>query len=307
MKVLIVDDSANAARRIEGMLSAAGDMKFLILSDGKFARDLALFGVVADVALVDLRLTTSGSEVEGDYEGLSVCQTIRHAMPDAVIVGYSSSFNLESEQNLEFQKRFSDMGADIVCALDHLTLTPVSELRFEFEEARAARAGTRSRSEKKRIFVGSSTEGLAAARKVQAKLSPDFDVVLWNETVFGLGTVTVEALEKAVRDFEYAVFVFTPDDERKSRGERKLVARDNVIFEAGLFVGSIGRSRAYILAQRSVDIVLPSDLAGLTVGWFDGDPDRLNSALGPACEQIRAAIDAVSSGIVLRAPRKPAK
>ena len=67
---------------------------------------------------------------------------------------------------------------------------------------------------KPRIFIGSSSEGLDIANKLQELLSGEFSVVVWNQgTIFGLGTSTLEALEVAVLEFHHAVFVFTPDDQ----------------------------------------------------------------------------------------------
>jgi predicted nucleotide-binding protein len=54
-----------------------------------------------------------------------------------------------------------------------------------------------------------------------------------------LGDSTLEALERAVLEYEFGIFVFTPDDEIHTRGELKPVARDNVVFEAGLFIGKL--------------------------------------------------------------------
>ena len=142
-----------------------------------------------------------------------------------------------------------------------------------------------------RIFIGSSSEGLPVARKLQASLSEEFVVEIWNQgTVFGLGTHTLEALEEAVQDYNYGVFVFTPDDELLSRGETKPVARDNVIFELGLFTGGLGRTRAFIVKPKGKSISLPTDLAGITTAIYDQKNSNLAAAVEPACEKIREAI-----------------
>lgn len=292
MKILIVDDNPIASERIREMLSAAPDMSFLEISDSRVAHRLVEFGIDIDVALIDLRYVHIDSAL-GESEGLSICQKVRLAMPEVVIVGYSTSFSLESEESNRLRKKFLDMGADIVCALDHLTLTPTSELRYQFQAAREMRTAKRKRL-RDRIFIGSSTEGLRFARQIQMQLSREYEVVLWDNTVFALGEVTIESLEKAVRSYQFAVFVLTADDDRTSRGVISKIPRDNVIFEAGLFLGSLGRTRAFVVQEDNKVLAVPSDLAGLTVTRFLNDYENLAAAMGPVCQRIRDAIDSVS-------------
>jgi len=268
-------------------------MVFLEVSDPQFVDSIVDFGIKVDVALIDLRFANAGSTMEDDYYGLGVCQRIRTAMPNTVIVGYSTSFSLESEVNNQLKNKFISMGADIVCALEHLTLTPASELRYEFQSAKEKRANGRGGEGRPKIFIGSSREGLEVANHIQMGLASKFEVEVWNQTVFGLGQVTIEALEKAVREFQFAIFVFTPDDQLTSRGEPKCVARDNVIFEAGLFIGSLGRMRAFVVKQDENELILPSDLAGLTVAKFDPKTAKMAAALGPVCQQIIDAVNRV--------------
>jgi hypothetical protein len=143
---------------------------------------------------------------------------------------------------------------------------------------------------KPRVFVGSSSEGLPIAYKLQELLGDDYLVEVWNQGIFGLGSTTIEALEDAVTTFDFGVFIFTPDDEVVSRDVAKPSARDNVIFEAGMFVGKLGRKRALIVEPGSRAIVLPSDLASLTTARYDGSAANLSDALGPTANRIRAAI-----------------
>lgn len=142
-----------------------------------------------------------------------------------------------------------------------------------------------------KIFVGSSREGLPLARKVQASLADEFAIEIWNQGgVFGLGTSTLEALEVAVGQYDFGVFLFTPDDQLVHRGESKPVARDNVIFELGLFAGKLGRRRAFVVKPRGSAVSLPSDLAGITTAGYDSEASNLSAAIEPACEKIREAV-----------------
>lgn len=142
-----------------------------------------------------------------------------------------------------------------------------------------------------RIFVGSSTEGLKIANKLQELLSPDFSVVVWNQgTVFGLMSTTLESLEAAVLEYHFGVFVFTPDDELHSRGEVKPVARDNVLFELGMFIGKLGRKKAFAIHPGKNSVSIPTDLSGVTMGFYDPTEKNLAAALGPVANRIRIAI-----------------
>ncbi|MEM9304235.1 MAG: TIR domain-containing protein, partial [Pseudomonadota bacterium] len=70
-----------------------------------------------------------------------------------------------------------------------------------------------------------------------------------------------------------------------------LVARDNVIFESGLFIGSLGRLRAFVLKPADDTMRIPSDLAGVTVATFEHEADNLAVSLGPACQRIKKEIE----------------
>jgi len=146
------------------------------------------------------------------------------------------------------------------------------------------------------VFVGSSSERVELCRYLQRELqaAAPCEVTLWTQGVFRPSGYSLDSLLEQARRSDFAVLVATPDDAISRRGESVLVARDNVIFELGLFFGVLGRDRTFILADRSeASLDLPSDLAGLT--WLpyrrrhDGNE---SAAVGPAvlslAEQIKA-------------------
>ena len=148
---------------------------------------------------------------------------------------------------------------------------------------------------KPRVFVGSSSEGLEIAQIIQSELHRDYSVEIWNQnTVFGLGTATIEALESAVDAYDFGIFIFTPDDEITMRGSQHKVPRDNVIFELGLFIGKLGRFRAFAVHPNDAGIQLPSDLKGMSIAGYDPYSENLDAALGPACKKMRTAINAAN-------------
>jgi Predicted nucleotide-binding protein containing TIR-like domain len=77
-----------------------------------------------------------------------------------------------------------------------------------------------------------------------------------------------------------------------SRGVEKVSARDNVLFELGLFIGSLGRDRTFMLYDRTDPPGLPSDLAGVTPATFAPHASgNLVAALGAACTKIQDAVE----------------
>lgn len=141
------------------------------------------------------------------------------------------------------------------------------------------------------VFIGSSTEGLPIAEAIQLNLDYVADVVIWSQGVFGLSEGTLESLVDRLEGFDFAILVLTPDDVAVSRGRETQVARDNVLFELGLFIGHLGRKRCFMVYDRSSAIELPSDLGGVTPATYHPHTSgNLQSALGAPSTQIKLAI-----------------
>jgi predicted nucleotide-binding protein with TIR-like domain len=142
------------------------------------------------------------------------------------------------------------------------------------------------------LFVGSSSEGLELARAVRGLLTEDAEVTLWNEGFFAIGSTFIEGLINALPRFDFAALVLTADDLLTSRDVITLGPRDNVLFELGLFMGRLGRSRTFVIGPRGDQVKIPSDLAGLTTAIYDWPRADQNhkAAVGPACDSIREMI-----------------
>lgn len=120
-----------------------------------------------------------------------------------------------------------------------------------------------------KVFVGSSVEGLEIANAIQTKIESECEVTIWKDGCFSLSQYTLESLEEAAENSDFAIFVFSPDDFTKSRGVLKKSIRDNVVFEFGLFMGKLGRKRVYCVTPKDMtNIHLPSDLKGLNRGYY---------------------------------------
>ena len=119
---------------------------------------------------------------------------------------------------------------------------------------------------KPRIFIGSSVEGLSVAYAIQQNLTHDAEPTVWDQGVFDLSKTSIESLTKAVDESDFGVFVFSPDDITKMRGNDVNSIRDNVIFEFGLFTGRLGRDRVFFVKPDGLDMHLPTDLLGMAPG-----------------------------------------
>lgn len=142
-----------------------------------------------------------------------------------------------------------------------------------------------------RIFIGSSSEGLEVAENIQVNLDDDCEVTVWKQGHFGLGSSTLESLVTKLDQFDFAVLVLTPDDLIETRGESLFSPRDNVVFELGLFMGHLGRERTIVIFDRTADLKLPSDLAGVTSATYQPHSSgNLEAALGAPCTRLKKHI-----------------
>jgi predicted nucleotide-binding protein len=83
------------------------------------------------------------------------------------------------------------------------------------------------------------------------------------------GRTIIEKFVDYAREVGFAVVLLTPDDLGGAAAtEMRTRARQNVIFELGYFVGSLGRGRACLLRKGEVEI--PSDLYGVVYTDMDG-------------------------------------
>ena len=136
------------------------------------------------------------------------------------------------------------------------------------------------------VFIGSSSEGLKIAKTLQVLLQHPCEVTIWSQGVFGLSQGTLESLVNALDAYDFAILVLTADDLVTSRAASASVPRDNVLFELGLFMGGLGRNRTFIVYDRTADLKLPSDLAGVAAATFEPPvAGSLQSALG-ACATL---------------------
>jgi Predicted nucleotide-binding protein containing TIR-like domain len=144
------------------------------------------------------------------------------------------------------------------------------------------------------VFIASSTEGFEVAKVVRSHLVKELrdqaKVTPWTRA-FDLSATYIESLERVAREADWAVLVLTADDVVFSRDKKKVAPRDNVLFELGLFMGSLGRARCLIVDECRSDLKLPTDLLGVHRASFSRQPgQRLEDALDATCLLIAERI-----------------
>lgn len=139
---------------------------------------------------------------------------------------------------------------------------------------------------KPKVFIGSSQEALPYAEAIKAKLEEVASPIIWNEDIWRPGHAILEDLIDLLPDYDFAVLILGGEDTTSSRGFVNPSPRDNVIFELGLFMAHLGRSRTFFLCRKDTDLRLPSDLDGINHISFSGTPDQANEAVDDACRTM---------------------
>lgn len=146
--------------------------------------------------------------------------------------------------------------------------------------------------ERVRVFIMSSVEALPIADLIIQEFAYDpFLAVAWKHGVFKASNYTLDDLEAELDDSDFAIAIAHQDDVVISRNDTWPAMRDNVVFELGLFMGRLGRRRAFLMEPRDGELRLPSDLAGLTTIPYRYAPGKdARAAIAPACARLRELI-----------------
>lgn len=143
---------------------------------------------------------------------------------------------------------------------------------------------------KPKVFIGSSKASVEVAHAMADVLEESAEVTVWDEDVFRLSTGFLQDLFAAPNQYDFAVMVWAPDDVTGSKGQILASPRDNVIFEAGLFMGVLGLDHVFVVQDRECPTKIPSDFAGITLATYDGSRMQTNpkAAVRSACDMIAA-------------------
>jgi hypothetical protein len=144
---------------------------------------------------------------------------------------------------------------------------------------------------KPKVFIGSSVEKLDIAYAIQQNLEYTADVTVWTQGVSRLSSNILDDLIATLNESDFGVFIFAPEDVVQIRDRQFSSVRDNVVFEFGLFIGRLGKERAFFVVPREqTDFHLITDLTGITPATFDSTRQDLQAALGPASFQIQPEV-----------------
>jgi CRP/FNR family transcriptional regulator, cyclic AMP receptor protein len=179
----------------------------------------------------------------------------------------------------EFSKlalKFPFLWREIACRLGH-------RLRLRNELVR-------QKNPRPVVFIGSSSESRPIVEAIQTEFRRDDYVIRpWTkEGVFEASHFPIEDLEFEVETSDFAILVLGPDDKVVSRKKNYRAPRDNVVFELGLFMGSLSRNRTFLVLPEKTEIKIPSDLLGLTVLRYGLLRSKtLAARIRPVCAQLR--------------------
>jgi hypothetical protein len=144
---------------------------------------------------------------------------------------------------------------------------------------------------------------------------------LWTTDVFEPGKSFLECLLDKAKGMDFAVILVSPDDQANIRGTSCPVPRDNVIFEAGLYIAARGPAAAVLVvesresANGRLTPKLPSDLAGIVhfdfilPSGYDALPEAernnvLRASLNPVKKRIKTHLlsQPIKSNVVTLPP-----
>ena len=151
-----------------------------------------------------------------------------------------------------------------------------------------------------RVFIGSSGEQVRLVEWLTAFIASNYagrlEPVPWTIPWPG-GLFTLEHLLKVVEETDASILFWTADDKTWYRNTERQQPRDNLVFEAGLFLAAHGRDRTQLLlptyaaSDARKDVAVPSDVLGLTwngFAWSDGPAAAtgLPATARSVCDQL---------------------
>jgi predicted nucleotide-binding protein len=116
-------------------------------------------------------------------------------------------------------------------------------------------------SQRRDVFLGYCSSSRTTAAALKHYLQSAGATVLDWQTDFIAGRSILAQIEEAASRCNAGIFLFTKDDDLIDKGQPDISApRDNVVFEAGYFIGLKGKRNVLIVRERGSK--MPADLGG---------------------------------------------
>lgn len=132
----------------------------------------------------------------------------------------------------------------------------------DFEEEGINTNMGKNRTSNNKVFIVHGHDGELKEKVARRLEQQGIEAIILSKQV-NRGRTIIEKLE-AYSDVNVAIILFTQDDlgvAKEEKGNEKYRARQNVVFEAGYFMGYLGRENIIMIADENVEI--PGDLSGM--------------------------------------------
>lgn len=139
---------------------------------------------------------------------------------------------------------------------------------------------------KPKVFVGSSREALSVVSVVESALSPICEIIAWDTNPVKPSQFLFEGLLDIAESVDFAIFIFSPDDQLRHRENDYDAPRDNVIFESGMFMAKLGRERVFLLSEAVNNLKYPSDIAPIQRVFYNNLQESLLAAVKKISDRI---------------------
>lgn len=144
------------------------------------------------------------------------------------------------------------------------------------------------------VFIGAASEQDSLAAALETGLGARGLVIArrWDHVVKveNSGQTTIEALTSAVRAYDFGAFILAKDDIIVMKGREIGTARANVVFEAGLFIGRLGREHVFLFGPDNFEADSLSDIGGVALKRWNTNDASPNSAISAAATACRDEI-----------------
>jgi predicted nucleotide-binding protein len=280
-KIIVIDDDFAAEILIENLSYLGHDARRLrSMEEALAALDQI---VMADLLILDIIMprseNVSGVEISGGRTaGMAIFQAVRKRKADLPTIVHSATSDTDIVSALKRDKH--------TLFLPKWSMSSMQTLIAKIEEFLGPE---RSRTFPKSFIVHGrdETAKLALKNYIQNTLKLPEPIILHEQA--NLGRTLIEKFEHHAAGVHLAFVLLTPDDKVvpfDAPNEEKRRARQNVIFELGFFLGTLGRQSGRVFLLHKGPLELPSDLSGVV--YID-----IGHGIDAAGEHIRKELEHV--------------